>query len=204
MKWLNISTSRHVADEVDGDDSTERMVTYSWIAIPLSMVKSGTLVEFTPNKICSEQTDPDACSQASTNDFQCYWCPEISVCSNGRDVHYPNWINTNCSTEVTTSEPIYSNPSWETTDRSESPLSTQSHTYEGPDYSGETMENVTDILETTEEDSDHSENQKTTRGTSDLIFGESNIFLYIAVSSGVIIAAVMVGFTVWLFMCRKK
>ncbi|CAH8452120.1 unnamed protein product [Heterobilharzia americana] len=62
------------------------------------MVKSGTLVEFASNKICSEQTEPNSCSQASMKNVLCHWCSSIKVCSNRRDTHRLHWINANCST----------------------------------------------------------------------------------------------------------
>ncbi|TNN20155.1 Plexin domain-containing protein [Schistosoma japonicum] len=75
---------------------------YSMIKTPESMIKSRTLVEFTPNTICSEQTFCETCINASSVSGKCYWCPVISKCSHGYDIHRPTWMFKSCYIKNTT------------------------------------------------------------------------------------------------------
>ncbi|CAH8458833.1 unnamed protein product [Heterobilharzia americana] len=102
IEGLNLTKGPGIADKFSykkAGDKKGREITYSHVMVPLSMVKSGTLVEFTPNRICSEQTNLDECIKTSRMDVKCKWCPEINVCSNGHDAHYTRWLNAGCRTK---------------------------------------------------------------------------------------------------------
>uniref|UniRef100_A0A5K4F6B5 Plexin domain-containing protein n=1 Tax=Schistosoma mansoni TaxID=6183 RepID=A0A5K4F6B5_SCHMA len=75
---------------------------YSMIKTPEIMIRSGTLVEFTPNKICSEQKLCETCINASSLNEKCYWCPIINKCSHGFDIHRPLWMLKRCYIKNTT------------------------------------------------------------------------------------------------------
>ncbi|CAH8292215.1 unnamed protein product, partial [Schistosoma turkestanicum] len=67
------------------------------IKVPKSLIKSGTLVQFRPMpKVCSKQQSPESCFNATTPKFKCYWCPAISKCSNGQDIHIQEWLENDC------------------------------------------------------------------------------------------------------------
>ncbi|KAK4473690.1 hypothetical protein MN116_002571 [Schistosoma mekongi] len=71
----------------------------SSINIPISMIQSGTLMEFIPNPICSEQTSCSACLRHGVFDRKCYWCPNIKKCTTMYDTNRELWIRGQCSIE---------------------------------------------------------------------------------------------------------
>ncbi|KAH8856194.1 Plexin domain-containing protein [Schistosoma japonicum] len=103
IRWINLSISTLHEDETEDFAGLYIIKTsYSMIKTPESMIKSRTLVEFTPNTICSEQTFCETCINASSVSGKCYWCPVISKCSHGYDIHRPTWMFKSCYIKNTT------------------------------------------------------------------------------------------------------
>ncbi|CAH8291589.1 unnamed protein product, partial [Schistosoma turkestanicum] len=67
------------------------------IEVPKSLIKSRTLVQFQPMpKVCFKQQSNESCFDATTSKFKCYWCPTISKCSTGQDIHIQKWLENDC------------------------------------------------------------------------------------------------------------
>ncbi|CAH8552889.1 unnamed protein product [Schistosoma turkestanicum] len=138
---------------------------YSKIKTPENMIRSGTLVEFTPNTICSEQKLCETCMNASSLNAKCYWCPIINRCSHGYDIHRPLWMlkscyiknTTNCqesTTSVYTQDYELNNSIWTTNQYSDTFLNynltdrtTTTTTVEQP-YNNNINRTTTDLLTT--------------------------------------------------------
>ncbi|KAH8849154.1 plexin domain containing 2 precursor [Schistosoma japonicum] len=78
----------------------------SSINIPISMIQSGTRMEFIPNPICSEQTSCNACLRDGVFDRKCYWCPNIEKCTTMYDTNRKFWISGYCPIENLTNCPM--------------------------------------------------------------------------------------------------
>ncbi|CAH8618680.1 unnamed protein product [Schistosoma margrebowiei] len=131
---------------------------YSNIKTPKIMIRSGTLVEFAPNTICSEQELCETCIKASTLNEKCYWCPIVNKCSHGFDIHRPLWMLKSCYIKNTTKCQVSTTSVYKQEHGLSSMRTTEYYSNIFPNYSFTNYTKTTPELSTT-----NSLNSKTTK-----------------------------------------
>ncbi|CAI2732765.1 unnamed protein product [Schistosoma spindalis] len=186
---------------------------YSSIKTPKTMIRSGTLVELTPNKICSEQQHCETCINASTLNEKCYWCPIVNKCSHGFDIHRPLWMLKSCYIKNTTNCQV-STTSMYTQDHDLSNIQTTE--YYSNNYSLTNYATTTTTSELTTTDSLNSKMKKNglqTNQLSSFIWNDRNLdksginlplYSFILMPTGLAVLFLTLICTLWLCIYKRS